>query len=116
MVVANCLAQSEALMVGCPSDDIHKNFPGNKPSITICYSRLSPEVLGAIIAHYEHKVFVQGLYWGINSFDQFGVQLGKTIANKIQKSIENAEEALNYSPSTNMAIEMVRFAKSGRTE
>lgn len=115
MVVANCLAQSEALMVGCPSGDVHKNFPGDKPSITICYSRLSPEVLGALIAHYEHKVFVQGFYWGINSFDQFGVQLGKTIASKIQRSIENTEETLGYSPSTNMAIEMVRFAKSSRT-
>ncbi|KAL0266026.1 UNVERIFIED_CONTAM: hypothetical protein PYX00_011743 [Menopon gallinae] len=114
MVVANCLAQSEALMAGCPSDNVHKNFPGNKPSITICYSKLSPEVLGALIAHYEHKVFVQGLYWGINSFDQFGVQLGKTIASKIQRSIENTEETLDYSPSTNTAIEMARLAKNGR--
>eukprot|EP00866_Antonospora_locustae_P001352 jgi/Antlo1/1352/1065 len=115
MVVANCLAQSEALMVGCPSDDVHKNFPGDKPSITICYSRLNPEVLGALIAHYEHKVFVQGLYWGINSFDQFGVQLGKTIASKIQRSIENAEKILSYSPSTNMAVEMARFSKNNCT-
>lgn len=112
MVLANCFAQGEALMKGSPADDTNRAFDGDRPSITICYSRLTPEVLGALVAHYEHKVFVQGLYWGINSFDQFGVQLGKTIAGAILKSIESVEDSGEYSPSTLSAIEMARAAQN----
>lgn len=111
ILVANCLAQCEALMKGQASSDLNKNFDGNKPSITISYSKLTPETLGALVAHYEHKVLIQGLYWGINSFDQFGVQLGKKIATSILKGIEDPEDPLNYSASTKSTIELVRMSK-----
>ena len=66
----------------------HKVFPGNRPSNTILYRQLDPETLGMLIALYEHKVFVQGAIWGINSFDQWGVELGKTLANEILPIVE----------------------------
>src|ERR1700693_6223685 len=69
----------------------HKVFPGNRPSNTILYRRLDPETLGKIIALYEHKIFVQGSIWGINSFDQWGVELGKVLAKNIQ--LELADQA-----------------------
>ena len=85
---ANCLAQSEALMVGTqdqsPQPDPARRFPGNRPSLTLAYRRLTPFVLGQLIALYEHRVFVEGAVWGINSFDQFGVELGKKMARDVQ--------------------------------
>ena len=92
---ANCLAQSEALMVGTqgqtPQPDPARRFPGNRPSVTLAYRRLTPFVLGQLIALYEHRVFVEGVVWGINSFDQFGVELGK----KMAKDVQNDPEALS---------------------
>jgi glucose-6-phosphate isomerase len=103
MLVANCLAQSEALMrgktlaeaaaelsaAGMPERKVrvlapHKTFPGNRPSNTFLYRKLTPATLGALIALYEHKVFVQGAIWNINSFDQWGVELGKVLASEIE--------------------------------
>ena len=85
---ANCLAQSEALMVGTQADDPQpapeRRFDGNRPSITLAYDQLTPFVLGQLIALYEHRVFVEGAVWGINSFDQFGVELGKKMAKEVQ--------------------------------
>ncbi|MFT5160229.1 MAG: glucose-6-phosphate isomerase [Paracoccaceae bacterium] len=86
LLKANCLAQSEALMCGriaAPGNDLtaHRNFRGNRPSVTIAYPNLTPFVLGQIIALYEHRVFVEGVIWGLNSFDQWGVELGKDLAN-----------------------------------
>lgn len=80
---ANCLAQAEALMDGTGDADIepYRVHAGNKPSNTIHYERMTPEVLGQLIALYEHKVFVEGVIWGIDSFDQWGVELGKKLAN-----------------------------------
>lgn len=102
ILAANCFAQSEALMrgktlqevitelsaSGMSDDDIarlapHKVFPGNRPSNTLLYDRLDPATLGGLIALYEHKVFVQGVVWGINSFDQWGVELGKQLASTL---------------------------------
>jgi glucose-6-phosphate isomerase len=102
MLLANCLAQTEALMRGKSRDVVeaelkasgldadaiaslapHKVFAGNQPSNTLLYRKLTPEVLGALIALYEHKVFVQGKIWGVNSFDQWGVELGKQLASTI---------------------------------
>jgi glucose-6-phosphate isomerase len=91
LLVANCLAQSEALMKGrdltaaeavTPEKPLapHRVFPGNRPSTTLMYRRLDPHTLGRIIALYEHRVFVEGVIWGINSFDQWGVELGKKVA------------------------------------
>lgn len=102
ILLANCFAQTEALMRGKTRDEArseltalgmfdeeleallpHKVFPGNKPSNTLLFDRLDPHTLGMLIALYEHKVFVQGIVWNINSFDQWGVELGKQLAGKI---------------------------------
>ena len=113
MLLANFLAQTEALMLGKdlgkvevehPKDKYiplstisretllpQKTFPGNRPSTSIIYDRLNPYTLGALIALYEHKIFVQGVIWRINSFDQWGVELGKQLATKILKELECAE-------------------------
>jgi len=98
MLLANCLAQSEALARGRTIEEIdapdvlapHKVMPGNRPSTTIVYKRLDPATLGAIIALYEHRVFVQGAIWGIDSFDQWGVELGKVLANDILPGLTGA--------------------------
>jgi glucose-6-phosphate isomerase len=107
MLIANCLAQTEALMngrtlveakaklkaAGLPQAEVsrlapHKVFSGNRPSNTIFYRRLDPETLGSLIALYEHKVFVQGAIWGINSYDQWGVELGKELASTLLPMVE----------------------------
>ena len=67
-----------------PQPDPARRFPGNRPSLTLAYRRLTPFVLGQLIALYEHRVFVEGAVWGINSFDQFGVELGKKMARDVQ--------------------------------
>jgi len=105
-LLANCFAQSEALMLGKPeykvreemgeADNIdaiapQKTFPGNRPSTTITLDELSPFALGHLIALYEHKVFVQGVIWNVNSFDQWGVQLGKVLATTIETEMTNGE-------------------------
>jgi len=106
LATANCIAQSEALMDGyseaqAVSDLVesgsserdakalapHKVHPGNRPSNTILFEQLTPETLGQLIAMYEHKVFVEGVIWGINSFDQFGVELGKRLANSLAGAV-----------------------------
>ncbi len=86
LAIANCLAQSEALMDGFYDDDIepHRIHTGDNPSNTILFEELTPETLGQLIALYEHKVFVEGVVWGIDSFDQWGVELGKVLAKNIE--------------------------------
>ncbi len=92
LLAANALAQSAALAFGDPETaDPHKRFPGDRPSTTILYDRLDPATLGRLIALYEHKVFVQGVIWGINSFDQFGVELGKALAGDIAPRLESRD-------------------------
>ena len=112
MLMANCLAQSEALMRGRSPEDAralaaqrgfagaelermagHLTFPGNRPSVTIVYDKLTPFVLGQIIALYEHRVFTEGVIWGINSFDQWGVELGKELALSLLPMVEGADSA-----------------------
>jgi glucose-6-phosphate isomerase len=83
-LLANAVAQSQALMQGQTDEGGHKNFKGNRPSTFILLDALTPETLGALIALYEHRVFVSGVLWGINSFDQFGVELGKVLARDIE--------------------------------
>ncbi len=116
---ANCIAQSEALMegyseaqavadlVGSGSSEReakalapHKAHPGNRPSNTILFERLTPESLGQLIALYEHKVFVQGVIWGINSFDQFGVELGKRLADSVSGAVSGSAEYAGENGST----------------
>ena len=82
LATANCRAQASALMMGTTDEDLepYRVHVGNRPSSTIHYDELTPEVLGQLIALYEHKVFVEGVIWGIDSFDQWGVELGKKLA------------------------------------
>jgi len=82
VLVANCLAQKEALLIGRQTNELYRNMPGNRPVNLITLPELNPETLGALIALYEHKIFVQSLLWDINAFDQFGVELGKELAQK----------------------------------
>jgi glucose-6-phosphate isomerase len=100
LLLANCLAQSEALMKGRTLEEAlatvkdpalapHKVFPGNRPSTTLIYPTLDPTTLGRIIALYEHRVFVEGVIWGINSFDQWGVELGKELATALLPLVQS---------------------------
>lgn len=121
-LLANCFAQSEALMVGkdeatvraenADRDDLdalapQKTFPGNRPSTTLTLDALSPFALGHLIALYEHKVFVQGVIWGVNSFDQWGVELGKVLATTILEEIEAGQKG-DHDASTQALISLVR--------
>jgi glucose-6-phosphate isomerase len=101
-LLANAVAQAEALMVGRPpaeTPDPQRAFPGDRPSTFILLDRLDPERLGALIALYEHKVFVEGVLWGINSFDQWGVELGKTLATRVLSELEGGPAGA-HDPST----------------
>ncbi|MCB1376036.1 MAG: glucose-6-phosphate isomerase, partial [Rhodobacteraceae bacterium] len=116
LLLANCLAQSEALMLGRdlaaaeaavsdPALAPHKVFPGNRPSTTLIYDRLDPATLGRIIALYEHRVFVEGTIWGINSFDQWGVELGKELATALLPLVEGKGRATAKDGSTRGLLE-----------
>jgi len=80
LLLANALAQAQAMMQGKPDGGGHRDFPGNRPSTFFLLERLDPASLGALIALHEHRVFVSGSIWGVNSFDQWGVELGKVLA------------------------------------
>lgn len=100
-LLANALAQSKALMEGkTVGDDPHRNFAGNRPSSTIMLPKLDAKYAGMLLALYEHKVFVQGVIWGINSFDQFGVELGKTIAKDVHSALSEPKTAKDFDSST----------------
>lgn len=90
LAIVNCLAQAEAFAYGQESDHPHKVHEGNRPSSVIFFKRLDPATLGALVALYEHKVFTQSVIWGINAFDQWGVELGKKLATKIAPMIAGA--------------------------
>lgn len=129
-MLSNALAQAEALMRGRTLDEArdaaevagfegealeahapHRVLPGNQPTNTIVYERLTPRLLGSLIALYEHKVFVQSVCWGINPFDQWGVELGKQMAAVILPELQADEEAAGHDASTNALINYIR---SGR--
>jgi glucose-6-phosphate isomerase len=99
-LLINCFAQGAALMSGKAGDDPHRHYPGDRPSATILLDRLDPATLGALIAFYEHRTFVNAVLLGINPFDQFGVELGKAMAKGIDKG-----EELDFDPSTRALIE-----------
>lgn len=92
-LLANALAQAQALMVGKEGEDGHRHFPGNRPSTFLLLDELSPASLGALIALQEHRVFVSGALWGINSFDQWGVELGKVLAKDIEGRLASGDTA-----------------------
>ncbi|MCC8445290.1 glucose-6-phosphate isomerase, partial [Xanthomonas translucens] len=87
-LLANLLAQTEALANGQGSDDPHRDYPGGRPSTLILLDALTPQALGALIAMYEHSVYVQSVIWGINAFDQFGVELGKQLASQLLPALQ----------------------------
>jgi glucose-6-phosphate isomerase len=99
MLLANVLAQAEALMTGADAPEPHRRFPGNRPSSLILLDALTPRAFGALVALYEHKTFVEGVIWDINSFDQWGVELGKTLAVRILGELTGGR-ALAHDPST----------------
>jgi glucose-6-phosphate isomerase len=122
LLMANFFAQTEALAFGKTAEEVaadgvpafqvpHRTFEGNHPTNSILMDRLTPENLGKLIALYEHKVFVQGTIWNINSFDQWGVELGKVLANRIMLELESQQEPkLGHDSSTNTLIR--RYRKS----
>ncbi len=123
-LMANMLAQGEALAFGKPAEQVaaegvspdlvpHRTFPGNRPSSTILADRLTPAVLGALVALYEHSVYTQGVIWGINPFDQWGVELGKVLAGRIIPELASSTEpALAHDSSTNALIRRYRAART----
>jgi glucose-6-phosphate isomerase len=125
MLIANVFAQTEALAFGKTPEQVksegtpdwlvpHRVFEGNRPSNTILADRLTPEVLGKLVALYEHSVFMQGTIWQINSFDQWGVELGKALAQRIIPELESpSEPALSHDSSTNNLIKRYRRNKEG---
>jgi len=123
MLLANVFAQTEALAFGKTPEEVkaegtpdwlvpHRVFEGNRPSNTILAERLTPETLGKLVALYEHNVFTQGAIWNIDSFDQWGVELGKVLAQRIIPELESkAELSLNHDSSTNNLIRRYRKLK-----
>ncbi len=112
ILVANLFAQAEALAFGKTSEEPYRLFEGNRPSNMLLAERLTPEVLGKLIALYEHNVFTQGAIWQIDSFDQWGVELGKVLAMKIVPELKGvAGTPLQHDSSTNSLIERYRRMK-----
>ena len=104
LLIANCLAQSQALMQGRTLEEAggnpHRVFPGNRPSIVIAYEKLDPAMLGKLVALYEHRVFTEAAIWNINAFDQWGVELGKELATKLLPVVEGKESSAQADGST----------------
>jgi glucose-6-phosphate isomerase len=125
MLIANVFAQTEALAFGKTPEQVksegtpdwlvpHRVFEGNRPSNTLIANELTPEVLGKLVALYEHSVFTQGTIWQINSFDQWGVELGKALAQRIIPELESTTApALHHDSSTNNLIGRYRKSKGG---
>jgi glucose-6-phosphate isomerase len=128
ILMANVFAQTEALAFGKTADEVraegtaeslvaHRVFAGNRPTNTILADRLTPRTLGRLIALYEHSVFTQGTVWGINSFDQWGVELGKALARRIADELEReSEPELTHDSSTNALIRRYRAARAARPD
>ena len=127
LLVANCFAQSEALMRGKDEATVraelaaaglegealerlvpHKIFPGNRPSVTIVYPKLTPRTLGMLLAMYEHKVFTMGALWNVNSFDQWGVELGKQLATRIAGELAGTTAPGAHDGSTAQLIALAK--------
>jgi len=123
MLMSNFFAQTEALMLGKTAEEVrqelieeglsgealealvpHKVFPGNRPTNSILFQKLTPHALGSLIAMYEHKTFVQSVIWDVNAFDQWGVELGKQLARKILPELDDFEDTHGHDSSTNGLI------------
>lgn len=127
ILLSNFLAQTEALMVGKTKEEVHtelfnsgvvgeklealslhKSFKGNRPTNSIVFTKLTPYMLGALVAMYEHKIFVQGVIWDINSYDQWGVELGKVLAKRIQPELKQPGSVTSHDSSTNGLINFIK--------
>jgi glucose-6-phosphate isomerase len=119
LLIANVIAQGAALAFGKTSAEVkaegspdrlapHRTFEGNRPSTMNFADKLTPETLGKLVALYEHSVFTQGLIWGIDSFDQWGVELGKVLATRIIEKISGSNKVDNHDSSTNTLIRHYR--------
>jgi len=127
LLIANVFAQSEALAFGKTAAEVkaegtpewlvpHRVFDGNRPSNTILAERLTPAILGTLVALYEHSVFTQGAIWNIDSFDQWGVELGKALAVRTTPELQSAQEPkLTHDSSTNTLIRRYRRLKAIRS-
>ena len=127
LLMSNLFAQTEALAFGKTEDEVkaegtpgwlapHRSFEGNRPTNTILAERLTPQTLGALVALYEHSVFTQGAIWNIDSFDQWGVELGKVLAQRIVPELESASEPqLEHDSSTNALIRRYRRLRRGQS-
>jgi glucose-6-phosphate isomerase len=125
LLLSNVFAQGEALAFGKTPDEVraegtaeavvpHRVMEGNRPSNTILAERLTPHTLGTLVALYEHSVFTQGAVWGIDSFDQWGVELGKALAKAIVPELQAPDEPeLAHDSSTNALIRRYRVARAG---
>jgi glucose-6-phosphate isomerase len=125
LLMANLFAQTEALAFGKTEDEVktegtpswlvpHRTFEGNCPTNTILAERLTPQTLGTLVALYEHSVFTQGTIWNIDSFDQWGVELGKVLAMRTIPELESPDEpTLKHDSSTNALIRRYRRLKKG---
>ncbi|HPD40128.1 MAG TPA: glucose-6-phosphate isomerase, partial [Anaerolineae bacterium] len=132
ILLSNYLAQTEALMRGKTPEEARaellaeghsgaqlellvaaKTFPGNRPTNSFLYPKLTPEVLGALIALYEHKIFTQGVIWNINSFDQMGVELGKQLAKRILPELTREGEVTTHDASTNGLLNALKSMRRG---
>jgi len=123
LLMVNLFAQSEALAFGKTAGEVaaegtvpelvpHRVFEGNRPSNTLLADRLTPETLGALVALYEHSVFTQGVIWGIDSFDQWGVELGKVLAKRVQGELAAPNPELKHDSSTNALIRRYRSSRN----
>jgi glucose-6-phosphate isomerase len=123
VLMANCLAQTQALAFGRTPQEVaaagigaelvpHRTFPGNRPSNTLVVDALTPRALGQLVAAYEHKVFVQGVLWGVNSFDQWGVELGKTLATALVQRLHGEQGGAALDSSTDRLLTLYRDRRS----
>jgi len=130
--MANFFAQTEALMRGRTAEEAeaemlaegmdpqraaelapHRTFPGNRPTNSILVDRITPRTLGALIAMYEHRIFTQGVVWGVNSYDQWGVELGKQLAGVILKAIQDGRVSTPHDASTTAPLDHFLRHRSG---
>ncbi|MFA7540826.1 MAG: glucose-6-phosphate isomerase, partial [Lysobacterales bacterium] len=123
-LLANLLGQGAALMLGSGDGDgagdavadtalaAQKHFPGNRPSTTILLDRLTPQALGLLLALYEHATFVQSVLWGVNAFDQWGVELGKTLAGRIEPALAQAGSDDELDPVTRRLLAEIRSRRA----
>jgi glucose-6-phosphate isomerase len=131
LALANCFAQAQAFAFGQTAEQVsadlqskgvaqseierllpHKVHPGNRPSTLLLFPRLGPRTLGKLIALYEHKVFVQSVIWGINAFDQWGVELGKKLADALVPALENADATATSDPGVAHLLTQVKKWRS----